>query len=54
MTANRPALPCPVKGCSWRGPDPDACPMHASDDAWERQSSLLPGHVVARYLTRHR
>lgn len=33
--------PCVVKGCPWRGSDPDECPMHgpegrqADDEAWD-------------------
>lgn len=40
--------PCPVKGCPWRGPDPDACPMHGADAAWELQGELLPTHIAKR------
>lgn len=48
------ALPCPVKGCAWRGPHPDACPMHGADEAWDRQGQLMPEYVVSKRLTRHR
>jgi hypothetical protein len=45
--------PCPVKGCPWRGPDPDACPMHEHVSK-QRQKPLMPEHIVSRRQTRHR
>lgn len=45
--------PCVVKGCSWRGLDPYACPLH-DDDAWDRQWLLLPGDLSGRRHTRYR
>ena len=41
--------PCVVKGCPWRGSDPDDCPLHspegrrADDEAWDSV------HGYARY-----
>jgi hypothetical protein len=56
VTAGPALLPCVRKGCPWRGPDPDACPLHESDDAWERQAVLQSGQawLPSRKQTRHR
>jgi len=52
---DRPVLRrCPRKGCPWRGPDPRACPFHASEDAWGRQGALLPANRLPLRYTRHR
>lgn len=53
MTAPAELLPCVVKGCAWRGTDPNACPLH-SDDAWDRQWELVPEFYANRGRTRHR
>lgn len=51
---DQPALrPCVVKGCSWRGLDPYACPMH-EDAGWDRQWQLMPGEFASKKHTRHR
>jgi len=34
-------VPCTRKGCAWRGPKGQRCPMH-EDEAWDRQWQLLP------------
>jgi hypothetical protein len=54
MTERTTPQPCVVKGCPWRGHDPHACPMHGSDEAWERQPSLIPEHIFRKRLTRLR
>lgn len=54
MTSPTPLLPCRVKGCPWRGPDPTACPMHESDSAWDRQWSLWPETLSKKAQTRRR
>lgn len=45
--------PCVRKGCTWRGLDPYACPLH-DDDAWDRQWQLLPEGHASKAKTRHR
>lgn len=50
---NEDLRPCPMKGCPWRGPDPDACPMHDTSSKTD-QKPLMPEHMVSRRQTRHR
>jgi len=45
--------PCVIKGCSWRGLDPYACPFH-DNSAWDRQWQLIPDDLITKSHTRHR
>ena len=50
-----PALyPCPVKGCPWRGPNPDACPMHEDEGHSSIRKLMMPADISHRQNTRHR
>jgi hypothetical protein len=51
---NPPVRPCPIKGCPWRGPDPEHCPMHEDDVSSDTQELMMPADIAYRRNTRHR
>lgn len=45
--------PCRVKGCPWRGEDPEACPMHEQVPSGTPKL-MVPETITHRRNTRHR
>ncbi|UAL29115.1 hypothetical protein K8W59_15140 [Nocardioides rotundus] len=52
--SDRPLRACPVKGCPWRRPEPDACPVHEDAGQSQIRKLMMRGDVAQRRQTRHR